>query len=176
MPMPMPYVLFLEHMAFVEVAVNSGLPHRQTFSYAVPEGITLTPGDGVPTDIDGDGYADTAFMEVWYNNGFTWTLTGVGGTDVQTAALHENGHALGLGHYGKVHATFPPPKEFGLLHISPRAVMNGSVTRSYDTLVPTVAANAMSTTTTRPTRPFTLGRTRGEPNARWGMAMATASR
>ena len=34
-------------MAFVEVAVNSGLPHRQTFSYAVPEGMTLQPGDGV---------------------------------------------------------------------------------------------------------------------------------
>ena len=34
-------------MAFVEVAVNSGLPHRQTFSYAVPEGMSLQPGDAV---------------------------------------------------------------------------------------------------------------------------------
>ena len=34
-------------MPFVEVAVNSGLPHRQTFSYAVPEGMALQPGDGV---------------------------------------------------------------------------------------------------------------------------------
>src|SRR3972149_6562949 len=34
-------------MAFVEVAVNSGLPHRQTFSYAVPEGMTLAAGDAV---------------------------------------------------------------------------------------------------------------------------------
>jgi primosomal protein N' (replication factor Y) len=34
-------------MAFVEVAVNSGLPHRQTFSYAVPEGMSLSPGDAV---------------------------------------------------------------------------------------------------------------------------------
>ena len=34
-------------MAFVEVAVNSGLPHRQSFSYAVPEGMTLQPGDAV---------------------------------------------------------------------------------------------------------------------------------
>ena len=34
-------------MPFVEVAVNSGLPHRQTFSYAVPEGMTLAAGDGV---------------------------------------------------------------------------------------------------------------------------------
>jgi primosomal protein N' (replication factor Y) len=34
-------------MAFVEVAVNSGLPHRQSFSYAVPEGMTLQAGDAV---------------------------------------------------------------------------------------------------------------------------------
>ncbi|HWC30881.1 MAG TPA: DEAD/DEAH box helicase, partial [Dehalococcoidia bacterium] len=34
-------------MAFVEVAVNSGLPHRQSFSYAVPEDLTLQPGDAV---------------------------------------------------------------------------------------------------------------------------------
>ncbi len=34
-------------MAFVEVAVNSKLPHRGTFSYAVPEGMTLGLGDGV---------------------------------------------------------------------------------------------------------------------------------
>jgi primosomal protein N' (replication factor Y) len=34
-------------MSFVEVAVNSGLPHRDAFSYAVPEGMTLQAGDGV---------------------------------------------------------------------------------------------------------------------------------
>ncbi len=34
-------------MPFVEVAVNSGLPHRQSFSYAVPDGMTLQPGDAV---------------------------------------------------------------------------------------------------------------------------------
>src|SRR5581483_5398581 len=32
---------------YVEVAVNSGLPHRGTFSYAVPEGMELAPGDAV---------------------------------------------------------------------------------------------------------------------------------
>src|SRR3954453_1184833 len=34
-------------MGFVEVAVNSGLPHRGSFSYAVPEGMSLAVGDGV---------------------------------------------------------------------------------------------------------------------------------
>ncbi len=34
-------------MGFVEVAVNSGLPHRDAFSYAEPEGVALQVGDGV---------------------------------------------------------------------------------------------------------------------------------
>jgi primosomal protein N' (replication factor Y) len=34
-------------MPFVEVAVNAGLPHRQTFSYAVPTELTLAVGDAV---------------------------------------------------------------------------------------------------------------------------------
>src|SRR3954464_16084256 len=37
----------IEQMGFVEVAVNSGLPHRGSFSYAVPEGMMLAVGDGV---------------------------------------------------------------------------------------------------------------------------------
>lgn len=83
-------------------------------------------GNFIPSDIDRDGNLDYAFAEVWYNNAFTWTLTGFGGdADVQTVALHENGHTLGLGHFGKVHATFSPFG--GRLHVSPRAVMNAFI-------------------------------------------------
>ncbi len=32
---------------FAEVAVNSTFPHRQTFSYSVPEGLDVRPGSGV---------------------------------------------------------------------------------------------------------------------------------
>ncbi|HEY7269920.1 MAG TPA: primosomal protein N' [Dehalococcoidia bacterium] len=32
---------------FVEVAVNSGLPHRGAFSYSVPDGLNAEPGDAV---------------------------------------------------------------------------------------------------------------------------------
>src|SRR5688572_14676858 len=39
--------LSLEQMTFVEVAVNSGLPHKGSFSYAVPDGMTLVTGDAV---------------------------------------------------------------------------------------------------------------------------------
>lgn len=84
--------------------------------------------DGEPTDVDGDGNNDTAFKEVWYNDAFGWTVDAdADGEDIQTVALHENGHVLELGHFGKIHATFNQGKgndRPGKLHVSPRAVMN----------------------------------------------------
>ncbi len=74
----------------------------------------FTDGSGVPTDINGDNYLDTALNEVYYNNTFgdpsndrvgnPWGINIVlPGIDVETVALHENGHSLELGHFG------PPP-------------------------------------------------------------------
>jgi len=68
----------------------------------------------VPTDINGDNYFDTALAEVYYNDTFgnpatdrvgnPWRINqALPAIDVQTVALHENGHALELGHFG------PPP-------------------------------------------------------------------
>ena len=86
---------------------------------------TSTPSGFVPSDIDADGRDDTAFKEVWYNDDFTWSLAGGGfePVDVETVALHENGHALELGHFGDIFVT----NGNGKLHVSPRAVMNAAV-------------------------------------------------
>lgn len=74
----------------------------------------FTEEDGTPTDINGDQYLDTALNEVYYNNTFgqagtdradrPWAIDGPPpAIDVETVALHENGHSLELGHFG------PPP-------------------------------------------------------------------
>ncbi|MDX1640789.1 MAG: hypothetical protein R3220_03770 [Balneolaceae bacterium] len=63
-----------------------------------------------------------ALKEVWYNDDFTWSNDGSAGIDIETVALHENGHALGFGHFGKISVT----NANGKLHVSPRAVMNAA--------------------------------------------------
>lgn len=81
-------------------------------------GVTFTfifiDGKGKPTDINGDNYLDEALSETYFNDTFgdasndragnPWVINGpLPGIDAQTVALHENGHALDLGHFG------PPP-------------------------------------------------------------------
>lgn len=61
-------------------------------------------GTGEPTDVDGDRHLDTALNEIYLNPAHDWSLGADGSFfDLETAALHELGHALGLGHFS------PPP-------------------------------------------------------------------
>lgn len=105
-------------------------------------GVTFTSvfvdGAGNPTDINNDGYADIAFKEVWYNDAFLWTTDANGpGTDIETVALHENGHALGFGHLGKIFIT----NGNGKLHVAPRAVMNAIILGTQRDLIGTDKAS-----------------------------------
>lgn len=56
-------------------------------------------------DLNGDNYLDTALNEVYFNDRFSWGINVPlgSGFDVETVALHESGHSLGVGHFG------PPP-------------------------------------------------------------------
>lgn len=80
-----------------------------------------------PTDNDNNGKFDTAFVEIYYNNKFPWAW----GIDVEypwidfeSVALHEAGHALSQGHFGRIFRT----EANGKLHFAPLAVMNAAYT------------------------------------------------
>lgn len=83
--------------SFFDVVAGPGsaetvLAFSVTFVYVGP--------DGEPSDVNQDGYLDTAANEVYYNEGFSWLLGGGHGIDLESVALHELGHAMGIGHVG----------------------------------------------------------------------------
>jgi len=92
-------------------------------------GVTFTfiwTSDGVPTDINNDGKNDVAFREVYINDGFNWQdapddvlFNGI--YDFETVVLHEVGHGLSQGHFGKAFIT-----KNGMLHFAPAALMNSA--------------------------------------------------
>jgi hypothetical protein len=60
----------------------------------------------VPSDIDRNGKDDTALAELYYNQQFYWGNNGARNVvDFYSIITHESGHALGLGHFGKVFVT-----------------------------------------------------------------------
>jgi hypothetical protein len=88
----------------------------------------FTDDEGNPTDINGDNYLDSALNEVYYNNTFGQAGTdragnpwGINvprpGIDVETVALHENGHSLGLGHFGPPPVAVMNPVYAGIRHL-----------------------------------------------------------
>ena len=77
-----------------------------------------------PTDIDNNGKIDVAFRETYYNNKFSWGINTDFPIDVETAVLHETGHGLSQGHFGKLFRT----DANGMFHFAPRAVMNSGYT------------------------------------------------
>jgi len=99
------------------------------------------PLTGAPTDINGDNRLDSALNEVYYNDNFgnpsgdragnPWGIDIVlPGIDVETVALHENGHSLGIGHFGPPPAAVMNPVYAGIRH-SPLAVDSAGMCSIY---------------------------------------------
>ena len=86
-----------------------------TFNFCDPCG-----EDPVFTDIDNNGKTDVAFRDIYYNDDFFWANDGVNHIDVETVVLHETGHGLSQGHFGKAFRN----NKTGKLHFAPRALMN----------------------------------------------------
>lgn len=82
-------------------------------------------------DTDGDNYRDRLYVEQFYNPAFLWTTTDAvyldfsAPIDIETIAVHENGHAHGLGHFGGPIGAHQPfkLKPNGRV-FNPEAVMN----------------------------------------------------
>lgn len=84
-----------------------------TFTFFFAQGGSLT-------DIDNNGKIDVAFREILYNDRFIWRINS--NIDIETVALHEAGHGLSQGHFGKAFGT----DANGKIHFAPRAVMNAA--------------------------------------------------
>ena len=90
-----------------------GGPSGGSSIIAVTFSFIFTDDQDNPTDVNGDNFLDTAASEVYYNDafgspgdraGYPWGINvALPGIDVESIALHENGHALGIDHFG------PPP-------------------------------------------------------------------
>jgi hypothetical protein len=96
------------------------------FILAVTFTVVFQDPEGYWTDVDENGKLDVAFRETYYNDNFSWGIdVETYPFDVETVALHEIGHGLSQGHFGRVFRSNPNDK----LHFAPFAVMNAVVSR-----------------------------------------------
>jgi hypothetical protein len=124
-----PFVADIVELGFLPAFVFEGVlgPGAGTSVLGVAFTFVFIDENGDPTDINNDGFSDVALKEIWYNDDFLWTTDPNGtGVDIETVALHENGHALGFGHFGKISVT-NYLEDNAKLHVSPRAVMNAII-------------------------------------------------
>jgi hypothetical protein len=125
--------------AFFEAAGGPGAG-RGTLAFTVTF-IFVDEVTGFPTDINGDRRLDTALSEVYYNDTFgdptndragnPWGIdVPLPGIDVETAALHENGDGLGIGHFGPPPTALMNPADGGIRH-APFSIDNAGICAQY---------------------------------------------
>jgi hypothetical protein len=107
----------VQHAGWRDINFASGIL-GVTFTFVFGSNVG-TPPVFVPSDIDNNGLADVALREIYYDPSFSWADNGVANIDVESVAVHEAGHGLSQGHFGKVWL-----KNDESLMTSPRAVMN----------------------------------------------------
>jgi hypothetical protein len=95
-------------------------------------GVTFTfvyvDAQGNRTDVDGNGQDDLSLAEVYYNDLYLWGSDGADDVlDFRTIITHESGHALGLGHWGRIWVSEEDAAD-GVtrdeIRVFPRAIMN----------------------------------------------------
>jgi hypothetical protein len=87
--------------------------------------VLAAPGDY--SDVDDDGNADIYAMEVYFNRDSTFTTDPVEGDslfaiDLESIALHELGHALGMDHFGRTEIILDENFEFVDIEVNPNSV------------------------------------------------------
>ncbi len=94
---------------------------------------SLVPGydalaaPGGYSDVDHDGNADAYSLEVYFNIDSTYTMDPKTGDsplaiDIESIALHELGHALGMDHFGRTEIIFDENFEFVDIEVNPNSV------------------------------------------------------
>jgi hypothetical protein len=88
-------------------------------------GVTWIFADG---DANHDNFEDMLYVEQFYNDGFQWSLSGSpflsANMDVESILTHENGHALGLDHFGGPNVNQPFKLHPDGRVFDPEAIMN----------------------------------------------------
>jgi hypothetical protein len=127
---------------FRNIAILSGQPPTSGDNII---GITFTfifvDGNDNPTDIDRNAKADVGLVESYYNARFVWDNSGlVDGrvVDFYSIIAHESGHALGLGHLGKIFVTKHDAADgiqLSDVKLAPKALMNAAYLAGRDEIV-----------------------------------------